>query len=840
MSQARDYRGPASLPVDRALPDVVRALRAHGAAVLTAPPGSGKTLRTPPALLKAGLLGDGRLLMLQPRRVAARACAHTMARWMGESAGETVGYHIRFDRRASAKTRILVMTEGVLTSRFAGDPLLDGVSCVILDEFHERSIHTDLGLAFLKELRAVRENLSILVMSATLAAEPVAAYLDDAPVIRVEARTHPLTVDYRSLPADAELGARVQAGLERLLDDPADDGGHILAFLPGAPEIRRVQRHLEKRDWGLELAPLYGALSPAEQDRALAPSARRRLILATNIAETSLTIEGVTAVIDSGLHKRAIHDPNRGVDRLDTLRISRASADQRAGRAGRTAPGRVVRLWSEDWQAMMPEQDPPEIAIADLAGPLLRVLDFHGPDLNAFPFFERPPQAALDQALAVLRMLGAVGGDGRIAERGRRLVNLPLHPRIGRIFERAAELGQLQEAALACAILNERPFARTNLSLFEQIQALRQYAEGRGTDALDRRAAKRALEAERQLLRQAKRLWPNARKEAAAMSRAALADLLLSGYPDRLCVARASGQGVMVGGRGVAFEPFKSPDGAGLFLALEVAERGRKRTAGHVDLLCPVTLDQARSALPLATEETAVWDVARDAAAGVRRVVWQDLVLVETGGVNVAGEALAACLAENAAARFDVFFKPDKAAAGLLQRLRFAAVHLPEEPWPDVSDDGLKALLPELCIGKRKLDELRRLDWSSALLSRLAWRQRNLLDQEVPETVEVPSGSRIRIDYAPAFEAAGQPVLAARMQELFGMTDTPRVARGRVPLLLHLLAPNMRPAQVTQDLRSFWNGTYAEVRKELRQRYPKHYWPEDPWTAQATRRVRPK
>ncbi len=841
VNQSDPSRFQSRLPIDAVLPELVAALRAHRAVALRAPTGSGKTTRVPPALLREGFLDDGRLLMLQPRRVAARACAHAMARQMGEAVGDTVGYQIRFDRRVSKRTKILVITEGVLTRRFASDPLLEGVACVILDEFHERSIHTDLGLAFLRELAAVRDDLKTVVMSATMDLEPVSRFLGDCPTVEATSRAHPLAVDYLASPAAKPLDERIRAGLERLLADPDDDNGHILAFLPGAPEIRRVMRRLGGRDWGLDIVPLHGSLTAAEQDRALASTARRRLILATNIAETSLTIEGVTAVIDAGLHKRLIHDPNRGLDRLDTLRISRASADQRAGRAGRVAPGRVIRLWSQDYQAMAPAQDPPEIAIADLTGPLLRVLDFHGPDLDAFPFFEPPPTAAIAHGLATLRMLGAIDASGRVNQQGKRLADLPLHPRIGRIFAHAAESGHLTEAAMACAALNERPLAKTNLDLFEQVEALRRCERGRdGDPERDGRAIRRALEAERQLLRQARKLWPRAVAKQTPMTRDTLADLLLAGFPDRLCVSRGPGRGVMVGGRGVAFEPFSSPDGHGLFLALELSERGHNRTAGKVDLLFPTTLDRVAAALPLDTEETAVFDESREAVAGVRRQRWQDLTLSETAGVALPEEALAAVLADHASRRFDAVFKPDKTSQALLWRLRFAAKHLEEETWPDVSKDGLKAMLPELCIGKRKLGDLRRLDWAAALLAKLDWRSRRLLDEEVPETVAVPSGSKVRVDYAPAFEAAGQPILAARIQEMFGMTDTPRIARGRVSLLLHLLAPNMRPAQVTQDLRSFWNAGYAEVRKELRQRYPKHYWPEDPSRAKAIRGVRPR
>ena len=721
------------------------------------------------------------------------------------------------------------MTEGVLTRRFLSDPMLDGVSCVVLDEFHERSIHSDLALAFLKELAEIRDDLKIVVMSATLEAEPVSRHLFDAPVIDAEGRAFPLVTHWLPVPIRQPLGEQCELALKHLLNDTSDDGGHILAFLPGAPEIRRVQRHLEGRSWDLRILPLHGSLNAREQDEALAPGGPRRLILATNIAETSLTIEGVTAVIDLGLRKALTHDPNRGVDRLDTVRISRASADQRAGRAGRTGPGRVVRLWDENRHAVLNASDPPEIETADLTSTLLQVLDFHGPDLDSFPFFQPPPEASATRALELLTLLGAIDGDHRLTPKGKKFVDLPLHPRLAAMLHESARIGCLAQGARIGALLAEKPVAGGQMDLLEQVERLDHWSHD---PALDKRACRRVLDAEKQLLNTARKLWPDAAEDVKLDARS-LARLLLVAYPDRLCRVRASGQGLMVGGRGVSFE--ESKRGFDFFIALELMESGEKRVSGKVRQLIQVQLEDIKTVLDVRQEEKVVFDETREAVVGVRQICQGDLVLSEKTGVRVDDLLLSEALAREAGARFQEVFQPDPNAMRLILRLRFAARHLSEYDWPDVSESALKGMLSDLCVGKRRFDDVRRLDWRNAILNRLDWNLRQTLDSEAPEKFKVPSGSMVSIDYGPAFEAAGFPVLAVRMQEMFGLPDTPRLAKGRVPVLCHLLAPNMRPAQVTQDLRSFWDRTYAEVRKELRQRYPKHHWPEDPWTAQAVR-----
>ena len=814
------------LPIDAIIPQITQALKSGPAVVIQAPTGSGKTTRTPPALLDSGILGDGQLIMLQPRRVAARACAHAMASMRGEITGDAIGYQIRFEKRASHKTRILVVTEGILTRRFQSDPLLEGVSCVVLDEFHERSIHTDLALAFLKELAEIRDDLKIVVMSATLKAEPVSQFLFNCPVLTAESRAWPLAILYQPIPPRHPHGLACEAAIKTLLSDPNDDGGHILIFLPGAPEIRRTLQHLQATDWGADLMPLHGSLTSREQDAVLAPGGRRRIILATNIAETSLTIEGVSAVIDSGWKKALIHDPGKGIDRLDTVRISRASATQRAGRAGRTGPGRALRLWDQGYHAIMAEEDPPEMAQADLASMTLQILDFHGPDLSSFPFFQKPPQAALEGALNLLQLLGAIHQNHRLTEKGKSLNGLPLHPRIASIMYCAAKMDMISDGAGICALLSERS---PNLKghLMDQLEAISKARPGHD------RTMGRILDVKTQLKKQATRIWPKATFHSKSPNSSQLARMILAGYPDRLCVVRSPGMGVMVGGRGVTFETHN--ESFSLFLALDLVEVGTHRVAGKARQIVPLTLEDVTSVLETKTIEAAVFDEKRETVMGVRRIDYAGLTIQEKSGVKLDAHSAANILTEQAAAQFPKIFQPNPKASALLFRLRFAADKMPEESWPDFSEEGLKARLPELCQGKKSFNDLKKLDWQSIFLNNLSWPLRRLLDKEVPERLEVPSGSMVAIDYESTFEAAGYPILAVRLQEMFGQSDTPRIAKGRVPLLLHLLAPNFRPCQITRDLKGFWDKTYIEVRKELRQRYPKHSWPEDPWTAQPMR-----
>jgi len=815
------------LPIEGVIPEFLEALRSFKAVVLTAPPGAGKTTGIPPAILDSGICPSGTILMLQPRRMAARAAAARMARERGERVGGTVGYQIRFEKKASKDTRILVVTEGILTRRFLSDPLLEGVACVILDEFHERSVHVDLALAFCRELMEVREDLHLVVMSATLDTGPIAAYLGGCPVISGGERPFEVQVEHIKLPDQDRIEKRTASAVRRLLKEEA--GGDILVFLPGAPEIRRTQEALQ----GIpEVLPLYGALPAQEQDRALVPGAQRRVVLATNIAETSLTVPGVTAVVDSGFCKQMQYDPKSGLDRLQLTRISRQSADQRAGRAGRTAPGRVLRLWTEHEHRALPRSDRPEILRVDLAAHLLPVMAFHPGDPRKFAFFEPPEPAALEACLELLSMLGAAEpGKYRLTAKGRRLAEIPAHPRIGSLLLRAAERGLAKEGALLCALLSERDILKetpesTDSDLLYRMELFQGLGESGFNNA---RTVKAAGE---QLFKIARRMQK--KKSRAGGER--LLPLLLSAYPDRVCRRREknSDEAVMVGGRGVRLAKESGVKEAEMFIAVE-ADAGKRglHSKALVRKASAVSVKMIEDEFPhlLNVGEGAVFDEKKRAVVGVRRKYYRDLLLEERTGVSIDSSVVSELLAKEAARNFDEIFKPEQPAMQLRARLLFLKRVLPGEPWPDVSDAGLKTWLPELCAGKSRFSELKRIDWTGEIKNRLAYKLQKLLDKEAPERIRVPSGSQIRLDYLPAVEPEGSPVLAVKLQECFGLRDTPRIARGRVPVLMHLLAPNRRPVQVTTDLRNFWNQTYREVRKELRARYPKHPWPEDPWSA---------
>jgi ATP-dependent helicase HrpB len=850
-----------ALPIDPALPQLVAALRLSNAAILTAPPGSGKSTRVPGALLDSGLLGGGSLVMLEPRRLAARAIAGTIAALRGGELGGEVGYQVRFERRASAATRLLVVTEGILTRRLVADPLLDGVSCVVLDEFHERSVHADLALAFLKELSAARPEFKLVIMSATLDAEAVSRYLGGAPVISAEGRPFPVEVEHVPDRDDRPLAARVAGGVTAALRRVRE--GDVLAFLPGAGEIRAVADRLREPlgAAGVDVAALHGALGAREQDAALNPGARRRVVLATNIAETSLTIPGVTAVVDSGLAKRSRWDSRVGLDGLELGSVSRASAEQRAGRAGRVAPGHALRLWTRAEHAALRELEEPEIRRVDPAPLLLSVLAFRPGDPREFDFFERPRDAAIAAGIRLLDQLGAVEAGGRsLTALGRALADLPVHPRLGVILLDAARSGGLDRAARFAALLGDRDVldraraererladedASCDLELraelvarFETDGATREAAAMLG---LGFGAATAALEAKRQLLGS-----PLPRRspagDRASGEGGVGARLLLPGFPDRVCRRRAPGaaEAVMVGGHGVRLSTRSAVRSAELFLAVFADRKVRgERATAEVSIASAVSRGDLEAAFPqhMRVERAAVFDASLELVRAVRRTYFMDLLLDERREERPDRDTAAAILAEAAMARFDDVFAPDAEARALVDRLLFAARALPEETWPDAAPEALARRLPALCDGLSGFAEVRRIDWTGALRAELG-RLARALDDEIPDRLSVPSGSRIRIDYAAAAAGKGPPVLAARIQELFGMRSAPLVARGRVALAVHLLAPNGRPAQVTTDLESFWKSTYPQVRKELRARYPRHDWPDDPLTAAATSRAK--
>jgi ATP-dependent helicase HrpB len=861
------------LPIDEVIPDLVAALRTSSGAVLTAPPGAGKTTRVPPALLAAGMAGDGdegKIVVLEPRRIAARAAARRMAEEGGWQVGGEVGYQVRFERRAGPRTRILVVTEGILVQMLQADPFLEGIGALVFDEFHERSLHVDLALAMARRVqREVRPDLRLLVMSATLDPAPVAAFLGGCPILESPGRLFPVDIEHLPPPAAgrtdrrgpdlAVLAANIAAGVRRAL---AASPGDLLVFLPGVGEIARCGDALAPlaSERGLAVLPLYGDLPAEQQDAALRPASRRKIVLATNVAETSVTVDGVTAVVDSGLARRLRFDPATGLDRLELARVSRASADQRAGRAGRQAPGLCIRLWPAWEDAALQPAETPEIRRVDLAAPSLQLLAWGESDLAAFGWFEAPEPTALAAALRLLERLGAVdlGAGAGVTQLGRTLARLPVHPRLGRLLVEGHARGVAAEAALLAALLAERdPFRSAERQMGE-----RRPAQPSRSDLLDRLEDLAAFErrsvwpenlnpgAARQVLRARDQLADLIRRELVSPPAAVppgkdreepLLRALLAAYPDRLARRREPGspRAVMVGGRGVILGDESAVRGPELFLCVDLAEPAGARPGA------PASSSEARVRRASAVE--AAWlppeqlstgielgfDPQRERVIAWKRTRYEDLVIAEAEVPVPVDEAAAQTLAAAAAEHLDRALPlDDPAVAAFLARVRSLAHWRPELALPAFDEPEIRALLPLLAAGRRSFADLRRAPLRDVLEGLLSREQREALEREAPEHLPVPSGSRIRL----AYEPGRPPVLAARIQELFGLAETPRVAGGRIPVLLHLLAPNGRPQQVTHDLRSFWETTYQQVRKELAGRYPKHAWPQDPWTATPQRR----
>jgi ATP-dependent helicase HrpB len=825
-----------ALPIDDVLPALRAALAAHNAAVVVSPPGSGKTTRVPPALLAQV---GARVVVLEPRRVAARAAARRMAQECGQPVGRSVGYHVRFDRCAGPTTVILVVTEGIFLRMLQEDPFLDGISAVVFDEFHERSLQSDLALAMTRKVqREVREDLRVVVMSATLAAEPVAAYLGGCPVIEGGGRPFSVDVSHQASRSDRDATFGVAEAVSGVL---ARTDGDVLVFLPGGREIRQVAAALPALD-GVVVLPLHGGLPAAEQDAALERSSRRKIVLATNVAETSVTVDGVTAVVDMGLARIPRRDPRTGLTRLATRKISLASANQRAGRAGRQGPGQCLRLWTEAEERALAAFDEPEILRVDLDSMLLQLMSWGEADPRSFAWFEPPPAAAVDAALSLLRWLGAIADRG-VTELGAQMARLPLEPRLAAMVLEAAKRGAAHEGATLAALLSDRdPFDRPRsggrgLDLLERVGLLDAFERGRAPHgALRKGQAQATLRARRQIEDAVAGLGV---KGEGTPREEAISRAVLAGFPDRVAKVRESDErgvrATMVGGRGVSVGLEDAANIGELFVCLAIdAGQVGERSHARADLVVGVE----PAWLPTVAVEDSQrvrFDAQRGRVVAERvRVYGGDLVLsaVETA---VDEEASAAALASAVAADEPsrIFPLDDAAVATLVGRIRCAASWVPSLELPDLSDAGLRALLPRLCSGCRSLRDLRDprrlLDVVTGLLS---WPQRRRLDELAPERIEVPSGSQRSVRY----EFGRPPVLAVRIQEMFGAATTPTVAGGRVPVVLHLLAPNGRPQQVTDDLENFWKVTYLEVRKELRRRYPKHAWPDDPAHAVPERR----
>jgi len=828
--------------VDDALPALMEALAAGPNAVLLAPPGAGKTTRVPLALLAASWLArDHRIVMLEPRRMAARAAARFMAASLGEPVGGTVGYRVRLDSAVGPDTRIEVVTEGILTRRIQDDPGLEGVGCVILDEFHERSLQGDLGLALcLDSQGALRPDLRLLVMSATLDGAPVARLMDGAPVIESAGRHYPVTVHHHPAPPSTRdavteaVAARVRAVLAE------EDAGDVLVFLPGEREIGRVASGLAGLPETVDVLPLYGALPAARQDAALnpAPKGRRKVVLATNIAETSLTIEGVRVVIDSGLARVPRFDPGSGLTRLETVRISQASADQRAGRAGRLGPGLCHRLWPKAAHGALVPYTPPEIAEADLAPLVLELAAWGVTEPAALKWLDVPPSGAWAAARGLLRGLGALDGEGRVTGHGRALARLPLHPRLAHMVAVGVERGQGGLAADIAALLSERDLMQggpggRDADLRHRLDLL----HGRAPKG---QAHPGALQRVREAARQIRRL---ARiKGEAGLGLGDPGALLSMAYPDRIGQRRASGEPgrfLLSGGRGVVVDERDPLAGADWLAVADIADQpgaeGKVRLAAPLDGAAVLAGEIA----PLETGETVGWSRRDKAVLARRRTTLGALVLKDAPLPKPDPAAVTAALLEGVRDMGLDALPWTPAVRRWRARVAFLRhAEGPESGWPDLSDADLLASLESwlapFVTGMTRRAHLDRLDLMAALSALLPWDKARELDARAPSHLTVPTGSRLALDY----DDPEGPALAVRVQELFGLDAHPTLAGGRVPVVLHLLSPARRPVQITRDLPGFWRGAWTEVRKEMKGRYPKHPWPEDPAAAAPTTRTK--
>ncbi|WP_028593932.1 ATP-dependent helicase HrpB [Paenibacillus assamensis] len=964
-----------TLPIDEVLPELREVLSARTGAVLVAEPGAGKTTRVPLALLDAPWLAGQRIVMLEPRRLAARAAAQYMAATLGERVGETVGYRVRMDTRVSRATRVEVVTEGVLTRMMQEDPSLEGVGLIIFDEFHERSLHADLGLSLALEAQAVlREDLRLLVMSATIAAEPVAELLGDAPIVRSAGRMYQVETRYVPRRAQERMEEAAARQVEAALQE---ESGDMLVFLPGVGEIRRVQQELarilsrENQRHGvlgrepIRVLPLHGQLPQEAQDEAIAPTKRgeRKVVLTTSIAETSLTVEGVRIVIDSGMMRVSRYSPRTGMTRLVTERVTQDAADQRRGRAGRLGPGVCYRLWSEAEHGHLAKQRLPEILDADLA-PLALELAAWGTDVDSLAWLTPPPTAAMQQAQQLLGQLGALHMDGSITEHGRRMAVSGLHPRLAHMLLKAVLLGAVEQACLLAAMLQERDLLRgtsgregarghsgvpsydiSNPDLLFRLELLLAHGQvdreanagkasfvstiGSGSPlSLDEAIVHRIHEEARRLSRLIGEKWPTASQDSdfaavddralrvtgkllskesskvstnessnvykAGLSGSAVETdnanvasklyldkmfnkavatsgtndlsevtsvLLALAYPDRIGKRREDGRYLLSNGRGASFtgQHGGSSSGVGSFANIGRAISRAQHTIHYASYIVAVDLDDqgtdsrirlavevTKDALEQCMDEqiervvTVEWDKSSEAVRAREVIRLGAIILRERQYPNPDADKVLAALMEGISRHpIGIGMLPwTKNARQLQARLAFLHHHRPHD-WADVSDAALTAsmadwLAPHL-YGLSSRHDLQKLQVTALLEGLLPWNQRQQLDDEAPTHIAVPSGSRIAVDYT----NPEQPVLAVRLQELFGMRETPRIAGGAVPLTLHLLSPAQRPVQVTQDLASFWRNTYFEVKKDLKGRYPKHYWPDDPLQAVATRRTKP-
>jgi ATP-dependent helicase HrpB len=842
---------PVQLPIDPLLPEIVASLREHPTLVLEAPPGAGKTTRVPRALLDGGLAGGGEIVVLEPRRLAARMAARRVAEEMSESVGGTVGYQVRFEDASSARTRLRFVTEGVLGRKMVASPDLKGIAIVVLDEFHERHLQGDVALAILERLRrSKRRDLRIVVMSATLATEPIAAYLG-APVVRSEGRLFDVAIDHLPSADDRPLASQVASAVRRLVNEGLD--ADVLVFLPGAADIRRAREACEKiaAQANLMVVPLHGDLSPQEQDAAVRPGPRRKVILSTNVAESSITIDGVVAVIDSGLARVASQAPWSGLPRLRLEKVSRASAVQRAGRAGRTRPGRCLRLYTQPDFEARPEHDAPEIRRLDLAQTCLELAALGAHEL---PWLEAPPEANVRAAQELLHRLGAVDSSDRITETGRAMLRFALHPRAARLVVEGERRGVAEDACVAAAILAEGDLRASSRARFGDVRAHDQATEhsdlvslvDRFREVEDSRFSPSAL--------RAAELDPGAAhavaRAAAQLTRAirtekretrdterALCIALLAGYPDRVARrVRSGGRALALAGGGSAeLAETSVVRDAEWLVALDAEERGgagrgagvvvRLASAIEPEWLIDLYPDDVKESLDV------TWNPQAQRVEARESMIWDGLTLHASDRADAPTEQASRVLAAAALAAGYREFAPGDALDRWIARARFAASVDASLAAPD--DNAIRSTLERLCEGRRSFAELRDAGLLDGLRHSMGNRAADL-DRLAPDRITLAGGRSVQVRYDPG----KPPSLASRLQDFFGMTDGPRVGGGRVPVVLELLAPNARAVQVTTDLAGFWQRHYPAIRKELMRRYPRHSWPEDP--TKPAPRMRPR
>jgi ATP-dependent helicase HrpB len=808
-------------PIHEAVPALKQALAMQTAAVLVAPPGAGKTTVVPLALMDEPWVEGRKIVVLEPRRLAARAAAARMAATLGEPVGERVGFRVRMQSKVSARTRIEVVTEGVFTRMLLDDPGLEGVAAVLFDEFHERSLDADLGLALARDAQGVlREDLRLLVMSATLDGARVAALLGDAPVVESRGRAFPVETHYLGRDPAQRLEAQAARAVRKAL---AEESGGVLVFLPGQGEIRRTESLLADRlPANVDLAPLYGALTPAEQDRAIAPSppGRRKVVLATSIAETSLTLQGVRVVIDAGFARVPRYDPASGLTRLATVRVSRAAADQRRGRAGRTEPGVCYRLWDEaETRALVPFADP-EILDSDLSGLALDLALWGASDPSSLAFLDPPPKGAMAEARSLLKALGALDGEGRITAHGKALSALSLPPRLAHMVLGGARAGLGRRAALISAVLTERGLGGAEVDLHGRLE---RFLRERGRRADDARAL-----ADR---------WARQAKAGADTGDRSDGALLLAAYPERLAKRRGgAGEFRLASGRGAFMEPTEALASAPWLVVADLGSGGAR------DRILLAAAMQEEELLAIAADRIETSEGVETDAAGrikAKRTRRIGALVIDEREIEADAALIARALLDEARRRGVGGLPWSDAATALRDRLAFLRA-MDGEAWPDVSDEALLAsfddwLAPAL-TGLRSLSALRADVLDEALRALIPWDLHARLDKLAPPRFTAPTGSTFAIDYA----AEGGPKVEVRVQELFGLAAHPTLAEGRVPLTLALTSPARRPIQVTKDLPGFWRGSWAEVKKEMRGRYPRHPWPDDPLAAPPTTRAKPR